>query len=105
VEGPWHLGPKPSLTKSTGDLVHTCFPHLALFFNVALDRQNQDYKFAQFTFAPILQDLLAPEHDNLALREGPSGVYVEGVREEEVADIETCLKHLQIGERNRSGLL
>lgn len=48
-----------------------------------------------------MQDLLAPEHDNLALREGPSGVYVEGVREEEVADIETCLKHLQIGDRNR----
>lgn len=49
----------------------------------------------------FMQDLLAPEHDNLALREGPSGVYVEGVREEEVADIETCLKHLQIGDRNR----
>jgi hypothetical protein len=46
--------------------------------------------------------LLAPEHDNLQLREGPSGVYVEGVREEQVADIESCLQHLQIGDRNRS---
>lgn len=50
----------------------------------------------------VMQDLLAPEHDNLQLREGPSGVYVEGVREEKVADIESCLQHLQIGDRNRS---
>ena len=47
------------------------------------------------------QDLLRPQHADLALRENASGVFVEGATEEQVSCATSCLELLQMGERNR----
>ena len=50
-----------------------------------------------------VQDLLRPQHADLALRENAAGVFVEGACEEPVACASDCLELLQLGERNRCG--
>jgi kinesin family protein 5 len=50
-----------------------------------------------------IQDLLRPgSGDSLPIREGEGGVCVPGLRQEEVASLEDCLRLLQLGDRNRS---
>lgn len=50
-----------------------------------------------------LQDLLCPDAgDNLAIREGPGGVYVPDLKQVEVTSLEECLQLLQLGARNRT---
>ena len=49
----------------------------------------------------IMQDLLKPEHGDLALRENAGGVFVEGAMEEQVSSATDCLELLQLGDRNR----
>ena len=47
------------------------------------------------------QDLLQPQNENMQIREGANGVFVEGVHETEVRSTEDCLRLLQMGDRNR----
>ena len=48
-----------------------------------------------------MQDLLQPQNNDLQIREGEDGVFVAGVHEVEVKNMEDCLHLLQIGDRNR----
>ncbi len=48
-----------------------------------------------------VQDLLQPQNNDLQIREGEDGVFVAGVHEVEVKNMEDCLHLLQIGDRNR----
>lgn len=48
-----------------------------------------------------MQDLLKLDKQDLALREGEDGVFIEGVHEAPVRDAAACMRLLQRGERNR----
>ena len=48
------------------------------------------------------QDLLRPASENMQIREGENGVFVAGVHEQEIKSVDECLRHLQLGDRNRS---
>ncbi|EIE22665.1 kinesin-domain-containing protein [Coccomyxa subellipsoidea C-169] len=52
-------------------------------------------------YMELLQDLLQPQNNDLQIREGEDGVFVAGVHEVEVKNMEDCLHLLQIGDRNR----
>lgn len=52
-------------------------------------------------YMELIQDLLAPESENLQIREGEAGVFIAGVRQVEVRRLEDCLELLQAGDRNR----
>ena len=51
-----------------------------------------------------VQDLLRPESENLQIRENDGGVFISGVQQIEVKNIEQCLHLLQLGDRNRWAL-
>ncbi|RMZ57100.1 hypothetical protein APUTEX25_002332 [Auxenochlorella protothecoides] len=53
-------------------------------------------------YMELIQDLLAPESENLQIREGEAGVFIAGVRQVEVRRLEDCLELLQAGDRNRT---
>lgn len=53
-------------------------------------------------YMELIQDLLEPSRTNLTLRESEQGVHIAGVAEVEVRTMEDCLKHLAVGDRNRS---
>lgn len=44
---------------------------------------------------------MQPQNENMQIREGANGVFVEGVHETEVRSTEDCLRLLQMGDRNR----
>eukprot|EP00271_Cylindrocystis_brebissonii_P005282 TRINITY_DN1725_c0_g1_i1.p1 TRINITY_DN1725_c0_g1~~TRINITY_DN1725_c0_g1_i1.p1 ORF type:complete len:749 (-),score=129.47 TRINITY_DN1725_c0_g1_i1:469-2715(-) len=54
-------------------------------------------------YMEMIQDLLRPSTSNMQIRESDQGgVYISGVEEVEVGNIEDCLKYLALGERNRA---
>ncbi len=59
------------------------------------------YKLGNDMLLEHMQDLLQPQNENMQIREGANGNFVEGVHETEVRSTEDCLRLLQMGDRNR----
>eukprot|EP00899_Mesostigma_viride_P014683 jgi/Mesvir1/23215/Mv22674-RA.2 len=69
-------------------------------------QMDEEYDYRMFMsyiqiYMEMIQDLIRPENQNMQIREGDNGVYIEGVEEVEVSGVEDCLKLIQLGERNR----
>ncbi|KAG9391152.1 Kinesin motor domain [Carpediemonas membranifera] len=77
-----------------------------IFKHIESDERNTEYRI-KCSFAEIymekIRDLLAPENDNLPVRESPDkGIYVEGLTESDVADEMGIMDVLEEGEKSRS---
>ncbi|KAK9853102.1 hypothetical protein WJX84_005315 [Apatococcus fuscideae] len=74
-----------------------------VFNAVAADPLHEYAVFMSYIqiYMELIQDLLQPQNENMQIREGANGVFVEGVHETEVRSTEDCLRLLQMGDRNR----
>ncbi|KAG9394295.1 kinesin [Carpediemonas membranifera] len=77
-----------------------------IFKHIEMDERNTEYSI-KCSFAEIymekIRDLLAPENDNLPVRESPDkGIYVEGLTEEYVGNEMDIMTVLEEGEKSRS---
>ncbi|KAK9904052.1 hypothetical protein WJX75_003480 [Coccomyxa subellipsoidea] len=75
----------------------------AIFSEIAGDQNNAYTVVMSYIqiYMELLQDLLQPQNNDLQIREGEDGVFVAGVHEVEVKNMEECLHLLQVGDRNR----